>query len=150
MHKILDYSLVKQTGSGSEAPDCAPRHQNSAYKYFQIEFSLYWCVNFDLHQNGAITAQGGRAKLVECRQNQRSSKQLPSGLIILLVAWNLLSFLVEFLIFLKPVGLLLSADGCSDLNSHFLINFRSHLGDSHGKNGRRGLEDGERQRSQIR
>jgi hypothetical protein len=24
------------------------------------------------------------------------------------------------------------------------------LGDSHGKNGRRGLEDGERQRSQIR
>jgi hypothetical protein len=61
-----------------------------------------------------------------------------------IVAWNLLLFRRVF----GRIACLTRTPAQNPINK--LVLLCSILGDSHGKDGRRGLEDGERQRSQIR
>jgi hypothetical protein len=125
--------------------------QRSALTRFQRTFALQWCGSGNLHDFGDV------AKFLVPQKNLPNShvnaaiRPLHRGAVHLIVrkelAWILLSWLAEF----GRIQLQLPAtaghpDSSEPIrNYHLLI-----LGDSHGIDGRRRLEDGERKRSQIR
>jgi hypothetical protein len=128
----------------------ATTRKTGAQKSSKIEVALNLRIIFKsalLQCVLAWVASGtNRAYYVITGQKQQRYQELATLALIKSMAWNLLSFRPEFgrnpgFVPASPVRV-----HPADQPLSILLN----LGDSHGNDGRRGLENGERQRSQIR